>query len=80
MKEIPIQQLLNEVRAATKGMSREDLVELLQGLARRMPVEERNGFLADLRWLIGSDDSSAEPAEENIDDEKLMQIPGPPEN
>ena len=48
MKETSIQQLLYEVRALTEGMSRTELVELLLGLARQLPVEERGVWIEEL--------------------------------
>lgn len=75
MKETSIQQLLYEVRALTEGMSRTELVELLLGLARQLPVEARGGFLGDLHCLTGDADATAQSKEEDVDgDERLLRI------
>lgn len=75
MKETSIQQLLYEVRALTEGMSRTELVELLLGLARQLPVEARGGFLGNLHCLTGDADATTQSKEEDVDgDERLLRI------
>ncbi len=74
--EISIQQLLREVGGLAGGMDRGELCELLSGLARIQPVEERSAFLSTLQKLAGGKPALGEASDSADRAETLVRYVG----